>query len=350
MKRHTVILLVLCAALLPVLGCSDDDGPTGPDGLSVAEKLQRSLHYSTRGMEYFYQGAQGGFETAVGVAYEDLACKNCHVDPMDCTDCHASAEGGDTPADTKCTDACHGRQKAEVALGFTDVHRTAGFKCADCHDANDVHGDGTVHNSMLEPGVITAKCENCHPVESLESNPYHRTHGADMDCSACHTQTVVSCYSCHFESEISGAGKIAYGQFRNWRFLLRNAQGKIAAGNFQSLTHEGKAHVVFAPYYSHTVSRTAVSTCFDCHNNAIVQEYKSTGQIDLVSWDEVQKKLVYKTGIIPLPPDWETSVLFDFVTIDTLQSTPGNRVWRQMVPSETGKQMLFATPLSGMPD
>ena len=53
--------------------------------------------------------------------------------------------------------------------------------------------------------------------------------------------------------------------------------------------------------------------CSECHNNANVQTYNQTGQIYVVKWDSVQKKLINTKGVIPVPPDWQTSLKFDFV-------------------------------------
>ncbi len=345
--KRLIWLAVILFLPLGFFGCDDDESPQ-PVPPTVEELLTASLHNTTRGMEYFYETEQGGFEALTGVSYDALSCKNCHVTPATCSQCHTD----DTPTagaeveDSKCL-VCHGRQGAESNQGFSDVHRTAGMGCGDCHSADDVHGDGATHNSMLEPGVILAKCTNCHGTDSspLPENLYHSTHGANMECSACHVQSIVTCYNCHFETEVNEQRKVAYGQFKNWKFLLkRKDTGKIDVGNFMTLTYEGKAQLVFAPFYAHTVSSNAISSCGDCHNNAFVQEYTNTGEIQVVTWNGTA--LEHPEGIIPVPPDWETALQFDYVTI-TAPGTPPT--WGSITPTEVGKQMLFAEPLDGMP-
>jgi hypothetical protein len=343
-----IVWLVVLLVPLGMCGCDDDDDNGEPQPPTVEELLTASLHNTTRGMEYFYETEQGGFEENTGVPYSSLSCKNCHVTPSTCSQCHttdAPVVGSAEVDDAKCG-TCHGRQGAEVAQGFSDVHRTAGMGCADCHSAADVHGDGETHNSMLEPGVILAKCANCHT--DLPTNAYHTTHGTNMECSACHVQSVVSCYNCHFESEINEQVKRAYGQFKNWKFLVKRTDtGKIDLANVMTLTYEGKAHVVFAPFYAHTVASAAISSCGDCHGNEAVQEYQSTGEIKVVTWNTNTNSLDHAEGIIPVPPDWETALKFDFVTI-TAPGTPPT--WGQITPTAVGKQMLFAEPLDAMPD
>jgi hypothetical protein len=313
-------------------------------------------------MEYFYGAAQGGFEALTGVSYDELTCKNCHIDPSadECSQCHVDGKAMDDVPDEQCYN-CHGRQKAEaIGHGISDVHRDAGMRCADCHDGNDVHGDGKTYDSMLEAGAITAKCENCHSPDDLQDkNDFHLRHlgenaqFASIECSACHMQSVVNCYNCHFDSEVQGIGKIAYGQFKNWKFLVKKKDtGYIAPANFMTLSYfnpndeEYKAHVVFAPFYAHTIDRNATGRCGDCHDNPAVAEYKSTGHIEVVTWDDENDMFVQREGIIPVPADWDTALVFDFATI-TVQDP---REWDKIEPVETQHQMLFADPLDEMPD
>jgi len=44
-----------------------------------------SLHYTTRGMAYWYDKANGGLETLTGIPYSSpkLDCLNCHVKSCD---------------------------------------------------------------------------------------------------------------------------------------------------------------------------------------------------------------------------------------------------------------------------
>jgi hypothetical protein len=338
----------------PISNSPCDTTTGGPP--TVEELIEVSLHNTTRGMEYFYETAQGGFETLTDVPYDDLTCKNCHTGPTECAKCHT---GGTEVSNENCL-ACHGRQGAEANQMISDVHRDAGKGCADCHDANDVHGDGLSHQSMLEPGVITAKCENCHdPATLADANDFHEKHLgetaqlAPIECSACHMQSVVSCVNCHFNSEIDGDGKIAYGQFKNWKFLVKNENtGYIAPANVMTLIYfhpddqDYKAHIVFAPFYGHTIDRNAITDCDDCHDTVALQEYETNGEINVVTWDDEQEGFTHIEGIIPVPPDWETTLKFDFANLEQLDP----RLWVKVEPAEIQRQMLFATPLDEMPD
>jgi hypothetical protein len=344
------MFLLAGVLMVIVVGCSDDDeSPTEPEALSVQEKLETSLHNTTRGMEYFYSSAQGGFEALTGVPYDDLSCKNCHVDPAGCMDCHENCNGTGTPDDSDCG-VCHGRQNAEQARGLTDYHRDVGnLKCADCHGADDVHGDGMMYSSMLEPGAIKSQCSDCHDADTLPENAFHNNHKDTFECSACHMQSVVSCLNCHFDSEVDNNQKIALSQVINWKFLIkRMPSGKIDAANVMTLIYRDTlAHVVFAPYYGHTIDKNATMTCGDCHASSALQEYNTSGEINVVTWDG--SKLVQgHTGTIPIPPDWETSMKFDYATIESFNPMPPH-VMRQVMPTQVGKQMLFGEPLSQMP-
>lgn len=304
-----------------------------------------SLHKTRAGKESWYAAANGGFERLTEVPYDSLGCKDCHRSDMteeeweaqgstaSCDDCHR-----DEPITGATCLKCHGRQgaeKAQLAAGnqrVSDVHRDdLGMDCMACHTSGDVHGDGTAYDSMLADGAIDAKCENCHDPAALETNAYHTRHLDDIDCSACHTQSVVSCYNCHFDKQVEDhTKKIAYGQFTGFK-LLMNRGGKVTAATMMSLKYgsddEAKTFVALAPYYGHTVKKDAVTSCDDCHGNPAVQSYKDTGTIQVVGWDEAEGKLVPPQGIIPVPPDYETALKFSFVDWDGTTMVEGKPAW-----------------------
>lgn len=355
-------LIGLCVGLALLAACSDEKKTTPPPPLlTPAQALENSLHNTTQGMRYFYQAAQGGFEELTGVSYEQLSCKNCHAGPADCAKCHVG-ENNELSEDA-CL-ACHGRQAAERRKPdgtprYTDVHVQAGMECWDCHDAEDVHGDGKSHDSMLEPGAIRAQCENCHPLSTLPGNSYHAQHKDEISCSACHMQGLVTCYNCHLNTEINTGAKVAMGQFAPWKFLVkRTTTGKIDAANFMTIVYDVpasedvKGHVVIAPFYAHTIGRDAIR-CADCHDNPYVQEYQISGKMTLTTWDERTQRAAPnllppgQTAIIPVPENWRTAFQFVFGTINQ----PGNPpTWRQVSPSAVGRQMLFAEPLDELPN
>ena len=314
------------------------------------------LHMTRKGMETWYSAENGGFELLTGVPYHDLGCKDCHRSDQpswkepNCRDCHEIQDPHVN--DDNCL-RCHGRQAAEInKLELTDVHRDAGMGCTDCHSRDDSHGDGSTYESMFEPGAMDVRCEDCH--ESPSSNDYHMLHSETVDCSSCHTQTVLACYNCHFDSEVLGKGKVAYGQFKDWKFLL-NRNGKVYPGTVQTLKYgrvdQGTdgTFTAIAPYYSHSVARNAV-VCEDCHESAAMEEYLSTGRIRAVQWNPETEKLEQATGVIPVPPDYETALKFHSVDWDGVtRDGNGKPVWTFFKAETDAFQMIekYGAPLTG---
>ncbi len=92
------LTILVCCLLLGgafwLVGGGDDcpSCPECPDCPETVEgNLQASMHYNTRGMEYWYETEQGGFEQFTNIDYRSLDCKDCHVEPSDCSNCHAFA-------------------------------------------------------------------------------------------------------------------------------------------------------------------------------------------------------------------------------------------------------------------
>lgn len=343
--RFKTLILFSMGAFLILIACKKKECPLQPSPPSPSELIENSLHGTTAGMAYWYSSQNGGFENISNIPYDNLTCKNCHVESNACNTCHVRE--GDVPTNSACLN-CHGRQKTEILLGYTDVHSSMGFVCAKCHGEEDVHGDGKTYNSMLE-GAILIKCYDCHT--QIASNTAHNQHlGAldnfeddELDCSACHVKSVVTCYNCHFESEVNQGQKVAYGRFHSWKFLVKR-NGKVHAGNIMSITYQGKAFVALAPFYGHTIYKPDPSTiCDECHNNPIVQEYNLNGTMTAVWWNADSLKLKYFKGVIPVPQDWRTSLKFSFVTKDD----QGN--WIHLKDDADLKQILFAEPLDRLP-
>jgi hypothetical protein len=322
-------LAVLLALGVAARGEAGDGA--APQG-TLQDTFATSLHATGNGMEYWYLRDNGGFEQYTNVAYDELSCRNCHT-PATCTNCHET-DGAPVPQAT-CL-GCHSRQNVEInGARYSDVHRDAGMECTGCHSALEVHGDGTEHRTMFDRGAMDTRCENCHA--STPSNAYHAAHGADIDCAVCHMQGVVTCNNCHFELEIEQGVKRAAAQFGNWTFLI-NYDGKVHAANYQSVKYGGHTFVAIAPYYAHSIARNAV-TCASCHAAAAVQEYAASGAIQVVGWDANTASFTRPTGIVPVPPDYETALRFDFVTWN-------GTAWEFLEEGPDAFQMLFGTPLT----
>jgi hypothetical protein len=394
-------------------GSSPGPGPGGGSGVEqspgrikdIEERFATSLHNTRIGKKTYY-GAEDGFERMTHVPYENLACKDCHnkaafpdwEEPV-CLDCHVGAE--DTPPDYTPPDeatclGCHGRQNAEHNM-FADVHRDEyDMVCMDCHTEEEVHGDGTEYASMHEPGVFKISCSDagCHQdvlekpgkgnaaggKVSQQAKKFHKKHLDTVDCSACHTESVIACDSCHFDTEVAGVGKRFYRQIPQTGFkLLLNHHGKVRTASYQSLTWgtsdldadgepagedvEDVGFYVLAPYTAHTVTRAEGLECNDCHvkvkgksieGNAALKEYLETEHITVNQWDEAAGDagmLLAPTGIIPVPPNWEDVLLFDFVyylgtVTDPIVKDPAGTTWGVLAPGTVGMHMPFGTPLT----
>ena len=357
---------------------NDNDNGNDNGGPNPAETFPTSLHDANfKGMEYFYSADQGGIELLTGVAYGDdrLDCHVCHdksrfenADPPvewpgtdSCFNCHDDLADPSAGIDeTRCL-GCHGRQGAERgSLALSDVHRDGGFVCMDCHLLSEMHGDGVVYNSFLESPSI--KCADCHaeggaaPAPPV-TVPEHATHAANIDCSSCHMQSVITCYNCHFDTQLAGAGKRAFSQRKDY-MLLVNRDGMVHPATFMTLVYEQNTFNVVAPYYAHSISETG-RTCSDCHVNfggdiPAITEYNATGTMTLTTWDDAAEgaaRLIGPSGIIPVPQDWADAFQFAWLDYTGDPTTPvpdtDPALWMNIEngPAAT-TQILFATPLT----
>ena len=352
-------------------------------GMGTTANFSTSLHATRKGKNYWYgadnasTGAPApGFEslTNVPIDHENVACVLCHPgDNLDangeaypspypganCVDCHAT-KSGMAVSEADCY-GCHGRQATEKnTLGYSDVHRDASnpLKCWDCHSKAELHGDdGADYNSMLEPGAIKTDCGDCHTTVggTLPDHSSYDPHGDKLHCDACHSQTVVSCYNCHFESQVESHVKRAKQPIHNFVMLVnREKDGKVGTASFQSLSYQGNTWAAFAPYHSHTVTDKG-RICSDCHNNMgsggieAIEQYNQTGEIEFASWSSSDSTLNWLKGVVPFPEDYQTSFKMDFITYNGNTSDPPgpSKNW-SAIGEDTwdGHQLFFATPLS----
>lgn len=324
-----------------------------------AETFPTSLHYTRQGKITAYSAENGGAELITGIPMEETDCLKCHpgtyadgtpVDPAvyepSCRDCHP--QPGAPVTDEVCL-KCHGRQKLEIVkLGYSDVHRDAGFACKDCHTSREMHGDGHRYASLLEPGAMDIRCERCHI--SLPKNPSHTIHAEKLDCTACHAQSTVTCFNCHFESLAQAKIKRHYGPVHGYMLLLNrklaDGKTKVWAGTFMAITYKGKSFYVLAPFRSHTIQRKG-RDCGECHNNAAIRQYKETGKLVLTRWDPEQKKVIMPEGVIPVPPDFKEALQIDFVdyTGDLAAPTDPTK-WEFLKTGADVTQLYYAEPLT----
>jgi hypothetical protein len=260
-----------------------------------------SLHYTTRGMAYWYDKNNGGIETLTGIPYSNLPCQHCHV--SSCDTCHKTSINNKLAYSIEAADnqemclGCHQReaaiQKIDKAANQEDVHFVGEMKCMDCHTAREMHGDGTEYKSMKEAGAMDANCEKCH--ESVKPSISHKVHLEKLDCKACHVRHVVSCSNCHFETLVKEGKKVAI-PLSGWVFLM-NYKGKVTSANMQTFVVQGnKTFLVFAPQYSHSIMEQG-RKCDECHGTENVKRVKE-GKLNLI-WLE-NGNVKNTKGVIPI--------------------------------------------------
>lgn len=329
---------LLAALALGASACGDDDDPDPdpivPDPIEeISNQFATALHATGRGMAYWYEAEQGGFEIQTGIPYENLSCAGCHT-PARCDNCHSTVPGQITVTQATCL-GCHGRQQAEILKQLPDVHRDAGMTCLDCHSLKELHGDGTAYVSMFEEGARDVRCETCH--ESISATPSHQQHGDDIACASCHMESSVTCVNCHFAAEVEEGRKQAFAQVSGWQ-MLGNFDGKVHPMNFQSVEFGDETFVAYGPYVGHSISPSP-RDCGDCHGNFNARTYLQDGELKLVEWNAAENRLVPMQGVIPIPPDYATTLIHDFATFE-------NGSWRFLETGPDRTQMLYGTPLS----
>jgi hypothetical protein len=260
-----------------------------------------SLHYTAKGMEYWYSKENGGLELLSGVPYSDLGCKNCHV--SGCDRCHKVETDGKAAYSTEAAKKeamcleCHAREakirQIDKEAAQDDVHLSQGMECADCHSQREMHGDGVEYKSFKEAGAMDTTCENCH--EDVTQSYSHTVHKDKLDCKSCHVRHVVSCSNCHFDSLVKEGKRVAI-PVSGWVFLM-NYKGKVTSANMQNfVVGADKTFLMFAPHMSHSITKDG-RKCDACHGTDIANQVQK-GKVTL-TWLENGKVKNLK-GVIPV--------------------------------------------------
>jgi hypothetical protein len=258
-----------------------------------------SLHYTNRGIAFWYSEEQGGLERLTGIPISSMDCQRCHV--QTCDACHAKEENGvlvysveKARSQEACTE-CHGIGDVENAKANgqpVDVHFEMGIKCLDCHTTQDVHGDGTMYNTYHDEGAVDARCENCH--DELSASPSHEVHQGQLDCNACHLQNVSSCLNCHFDTRVKENKSVSL-PLENVLFMV-NAGGKVTLATCLSFVYQNKTMIEFSPSFSHLVTGDG-RKCEECHATQIIQNMAEKKFI-LAKFEN--GKLINVKGIVPV--------------------------------------------------
>lgn len=302
--------------------------------------FQSSLHHTTRGMAYWYDKDNGGLETLTGIPYSKLACSHCHV--SSCDKCHKISLNGKFAYSTEaarneeiCLE-CHAREaaikKIDVAAQQEDVHSLEGMQCMDCHSAREVHGDGTLYQTMKQQGVFDTSCNKCHP--AITPSTSHKIHKEKLECKSCHVRHIVSCYNCHFETLVNEGKKVAI-PLSGWMFLM-NYNGKVTSANMQTFVVKGdKTFLMFAPANSHSIMKEG-RKCGDCHGIDNVKKVQR-GEIALAWFEKGEVKNT--KGVIPVVEGVDYSCVF-------LNYKDGNWVPVENPPDPMLHYAGYGTPLT----
>ena len=238
---------------------------------------------------------------------------------MECIDCHTSrevmGEGYAAPdmrgqLEIRCED-CHG--DGERSPSFVTVSRESDLPLRESRqygrrvrpgDRVALTGKGRPYSNVFAEGgevlLATKRTGKLLRSKVVTGTPEHRIAGHErMECSACHSRTVVQCYGCHtqYDKRSTGwdfiQGKETEGEFsetedhrRLYPFpLALNGRGGISpvtpgcqtfinvieADGSRSKTeyvalYKGKPQLRFAPFYGHNTGKRAVG-CTECHGN-----------------------------------------------------------------------------------
>ena len=297
------ILLALALAVLAFMAGTLPAWAAPPADVTGEECFfLKSLHFTAKGMGYWYSKANGGLETITGIPYSKLGCKNCHV--AGCDRCHRTVRGKRLFYTIKAAQRqdmclkCHAREGAMIRINFAekkqDVHVAKGMVCTDCHSQREMHGNGTEYHSLKQPGAMDTRCEKCH--DSILPTDAHTVHEGKLDCKACHIRHVISCTNCHFDYLVK-TGKRKARPVHDWLFLI-NYRGKVTSASMQTfVVRPNKTFLMFAPHMSHAVTKQG-RKCDSCHGTEIAKKVVKDKKLKL-TWLE-NGKLKNLKGVIPV--------------------------------------------------
>ncbi|MFZ5941491.1 MAG: hypothetical protein ACOYXB_13040 [Bacteroidota bacterium] len=266
-------------------------------------------------------------------------CSTCHGT---CGNCHIVrppiAGGGlakghaftKTPDMVTVCVSCHESRGGHAYLGVAsgtvpDVHlKEMGYKCLDCHDGSEMHGDGTTPQQRYAYAELP-KCEDCHDGIAT-ANSYHTQHFSDFNCQVCHSQDYNNCGSCHVNAE--GARVPSYLSFKiavnplpdiKSGYRLALVRRTLAApDNWSAYGVEDYSNFDAFPTYNYTTphnilrwtSRTTVeegqSCSASCHlrveGDTVLNRHLYLMKGDLLDWEHAATDAI--TMDDQLPGDW----------------------------------------------
>jgi len=312
-----LIVAVLFVSLVSVaIAAEEDFGGCEGCHSEIAENFSTSLHYTGAGMKDEYtKFAAKHFGINMDEYYAKWNCSNCHV--ATCEKCHEGGHGAEITIDT--CDQCHFKKQTATFVGdmpahkskgpAPDIHYTKGLMCTDCHNAAELHGDGTVYASQLE--VVTTKCEDCHnspgkTVKEMSVTQYstdiaaHKMHGDKLDCTACHSGWALNCKNCHLDTR-EGTQPVA-DEF----YLGVASDGKIKTFVKMEAIYDNATHMGYGEWFSHTVSDEAKDCAF-CHENPEVLCEGCEGEILGKGGSFIPQETINKVLAVEMPTETPTA-------------------------------------------
>ncbi len=143
-------------------------------------------------------------------------------------------------------------------------------------------------SSMFDDGALQTDCQQAGCHVSIPNATEHTLHADNIHCTSCHASTNLTCYNCHFESQLEHK-KRAYKKLTNFMILVnRDKDGKVHPATFQSLSYEGNTWVAMGPSVAHTiVDGSQARTCDDCHHSGAnvipaIEQYNTTAKCGLL--------------------------------------------------------------------
>jgi hypothetical protein len=256
---------------------------------------EKSLHFTNRGIAYWYAKEQGGLERLTGVTVDQMGCMKakCHV--KSCDVCHRVETAGSAAyaaTAARAEQACPRCHAVDAENKTQDVHAARGMTCTSCHAARDLHGDGVAYDSCLQEGAVSARCEGCHT--ALPPSRSHTVHAGKVDCTACHTHEYWTCVNCHVDTRLK-ENRDESVLLTEMLFLV-NRRGKVTLGNFLSYVYRGKTMITFAPWFSHSVMKEG-RPCEACHASPLVLD-AADGRIRTFWWENGEVRNV--KGVVPV--------------------------------------------------
>ncbi|HXH27861.1 MAG TPA: cytochrome c3 family protein [Candidatus Polarisedimenticolia bacterium] len=273
---------------------------------------------------------------------EQTACSDCHDDTnpaafeasvhggMECTDCHAGAEGvphEEAPAIPKCAD-CHDDVAAQYAASIHGRARENGISeaatCKDCHGEFHAMLAPADANSPVNPKNLAGTCGRCHsdpaimakfgipvapPVEAYEASVHARAVGEGKDGATCST--------CHGTHDIQAASDPRSKVYhRNVPDTCGQCHNKIAdayrAGiHWKAVTHgahdapvctdcHGEHRILSpkqpgSPVYATNIPKM---TCGRCHGDIRIASKYGLSTEKVASYEESYHGLASRSGVL----------------------------------------------------